>query len=46
LPCPKEKNTEAQKSEVLNGTLDLMASKVLDELGPLMGTASPAGSIK
>ena len=28
----KEQNTEAQKSEVLQGTLDLMALKVLDAL--------------
>jgi hypothetical protein len=28
----KEQNTEAQKSEVLQGTLDLMAPKVLDAL--------------
>ena len=33
----KEKNTEAQKSEVLQGTLDLMVLKVLDELGPQHG---------
>jgi len=33
----KGKNTEAQKSEVLQGTLDLMALKVLDALGPLHG---------
>jgi PadR family transcriptional regulator, regulatory protein PadR len=31
----KGKNTEAQKSEVLQGTLDLMVLKVLDALGPL-----------
>jgi PadR family transcriptional regulator PadR len=34
---PKGKNTEAQKSEVLQGTLDLMVLKVLDALGPLHG---------
>ena len=28
------KNTEAQKSEILQGTLDLMVLKVLDALGP------------
>jgi transcriptional regulator len=33
----KEKNTETQKSEVLQGTLNLMALKVLDALGPLHG---------
>ena len=33
----KEQNTEAQKSEVLQGTLDLMVLKVLDVLGPLHG---------
>src|SRR5215467_5766433 len=33
----KGKNTEAQKSEVLQGTLDLMVLKVLDALGPLHG---------
>jgi len=33
----KEQNTEAQKSEVLQGTLDLMVLKVLDALGPLHG---------
>ena len=33
----KEKNTESQKSEVLQGTLDLMVLKVLDALGPLHG---------
>jgi PadR family transcriptional regulator len=33
----KEKNTEAQKSEVLQGTLDLMVLKVLDALGPQHG---------
>jgi len=30
-------NTEARKSEVLQGTLDLMAPKVLDALGPQNG---------
>src|SRR6266545_3208695 len=34
LTCPKE---EAQKSEVLQGTLDLMVLKVLDALGPQHG---------
>jgi hypothetical protein len=29
----KEQNTEMQKSEVLQGALDLMALKVLDALG-------------
>jgi len=33
----KGRNTEAQKSEVLQGTLDLMVLKVLDALGPLHG---------
>jgi PadR family transcriptional regulator len=33
----KGKNTEAQKSEVLQGTLDLMVMKVLDALGPQHG---------
>ena len=33
----KEKKTEAQKSEVLQGTLDLMVLKVLDALGPQHG---------
>jgi PadR family transcriptional regulator, regulatory protein PadR len=33
----KGKNTEMQKSEVLQGTLDLMVLKVLDALGPLHG---------
>jgi PadR family transcriptional regulator, regulatory protein PadR len=33
----KEQNTEAQKSEVLQGTLDLMVLKVLDALGPRHG---------
>jgi PadR family transcriptional regulator, regulatory protein PadR len=33
----KGKNTEAQKSEVLHGTLDLMVLKVLDALGPQHG---------
>jgi DNA-binding PadR family transcriptional regulator len=31
------RNAEAQKSEVLQGTLDLMVLKVLDALGPLHG---------
>jgi Transcriptional regulator PadR-like family len=30
----KGKNTEAQKSEVLQGTLDLMVLKVIDALAP------------
>ena len=34
---PKEQNTDAQKSEVLQGTLDLMVLKVLDALGPQHG---------
>jgi PadR family transcriptional regulator len=33
----KGKTTEAQKSEVLQGTLDLMVLKVLDALGPQHG---------
>lgn len=33
----KEHNTEAQKSEVLQGTLDLMVLKVLDAMGPQHG---------
>jgi transcriptional regulator len=33
----KEQKTEAQKSEVLQGTLDLMVLKVLDALGPQHG---------
>jgi len=33
----KGRYTEAQKSEVLQGTLDLMALKVLDTLGPQHG---------
>jgi PadR family transcriptional regulator, regulatory protein PadR len=33
----KEQNTDAQKSEVLQGTLDLMVLKVLDALGPQHG---------
>jgi transcriptional regulator len=33
----KVKNTEAQKSEVLQGTLDLMVLKVLDAMGPQHG---------
>lgn len=33
----KGKNVEAQKSEVLQGTLDLMVLKVLDALGPQHG---------
>ena len=33
----KGKDTEAQKSEVLQGTLDLMVLKVLDALGPQHG---------
>ena len=34
---PKGRNTEARKSEVLQGTLDLMVLKVLDALGPQHG---------
>ena len=34
---PKGKSAEAQKSEVLQGTLDLMVLKVLDALGPQHG---------
>ena len=37
LGMSKEQNTEAQKSEVLQGTLDLMVLKVLDALGPQHG---------
>jgi transcriptional regulator len=33
----KEANTSTQKSEVLQGTLDLMVLKVLDALGPQHG---------
>jgi len=33
----KGKHAETQKSEVLQGTLDLMALKVLDALGPQHG---------
>jgi transcriptional regulator len=33
----KEQNTVSQKSEVLQGTLDLMVLKVLDALGPQHG---------
>jgi DNA-binding PadR family transcriptional regulator len=33
----KGKNTEAQKSEVLQGTLDLMVLKVLGAIGPPHG---------
>jgi DNA-binding PadR family transcriptional regulator len=33
----KGRNVEAQKSEVLQGTLDLMVLKVLDALGPPHG---------
>src|SRR5215510_2638833 len=33
----KEQNAEAQKSEVLQGTLELMVMKVLDALGPQHG---------
>jgi PadR family transcriptional regulator PadR len=33
----KGKNTESEKSEVLQGTLDLMVLKVLDALGPQHG---------
>ena len=37
LGMSKEQNAEAQKSEVLHGTLGLMALKVLDALGPQHG---------
>src|SRR5262245_22603509 len=37
LAMSKGKTTEAQKSEVLQGTLDLMVLKVLDALGPQHG---------
>jgi PadR family transcriptional regulator len=37
LGMSKGRNTEAQKSEVLQGTLDLMVLKVLDALGPQHG---------
>jgi len=37
LGMSKGINTEAQKSEVLQGTLDLMVLKVLDALGPRHG---------
>jgi transcriptional regulator len=33
----KEQNTDMRKSEVLQGTLDLMVLKVLDALGPQHG---------
>jgi PadR family transcriptional regulator PadR len=33
----KEQKTDAQKSEILQGTLDLMVLKVLDALGPQHG---------
>jgi transcriptional regulator len=33
----REQNADAQKSEVLQGTLDLMVLKVLDALGPQHG---------
>jgi PadR family transcriptional regulator len=33
----KEQNKDAQKSEVLQGTLDLMVLKVLDAMGPQHG---------
>ena len=33
----KKQNIDAQKSEVLQGTLDLMVLKVLDALGPQHG---------
>jgi PadR family transcriptional regulator PadR len=33
----KEQNTGPQKSDVLQGTLDLMVLKVLDALGPQHG---------
>jgi transcriptional regulator len=37
LVMSKGRNVEAQKSEVLQGTLDLMVLKVLDALGPQHG---------
>ena len=37
LGMSKEKNADAQKSEVLQGTLDLMVLKVLEALGPQHG---------
>ena len=37
LGMTKGKNEESQKSEVLQGTLDLMVLKVLDALGPQHG---------
>src|SRR5262249_16662084 len=37
LGMSKGKNTEAQKSEVLQGMLDLMVLKVLEALGPQHG---------
>jgi PadR family transcriptional regulator PadR len=33
----KERNTEVKRSELLQGTLDLMVLKTLDALGPLHG---------
>jgi Transcriptional regulator PadR-like family len=37
LGVPIGKDTDAQRSEVLQGTLDLMVLKVLDALGPQHG---------
>jgi transcriptional regulator len=37
LQCPKEKSVTDKKSEVLQGTLDLMVLKTLFALGPLHG---------
>jgi PadR family transcriptional regulator, regulatory protein PadR len=37
MDMSKEKTKEAQKSEVLQGTLDLMVLKVLDVMGPQHG---------
>jgi hypothetical protein len=39
----KGENTEMQKSEVLQGRLDLMVLKVLDALAHNTGMGSPAG---
>jgi transcriptional regulator len=37
LQCPKEQCVSAEKSEVLQGTLDLMILKTLQALGPQHG---------
>jgi PadR family transcriptional regulator PadR len=37
LQCPKENAVGKEKSEVLQGTLDLMILKTLQALGPLHG---------